>query len=267
MLGEELTIPNKWQQSLSALIDEHDSDVEFDAMSLKSLLDGWFDGRCQQTRTAIEHAAAIVSYRRQTSVPVIDVLVCDDAGQFKLLTDHLAACWIHAGRHSERLSPVVPGHAQAWDSFVERYWDFYAALQDYRGSPSETWALKLRQEFDELFATRTGYDALDDRIAKTSAKKEDLLTVLSHPSVPLHNNASELGARVSARRRDVSLHSRSARGARAMDIFTTLVQTCKKLSLSAYDYFRDQLRRKFPVPSLAHRIQQAAASGCRHARL
>ena len=267
LLGEELTIPNKWQQSLSALIDEHDGDVEFDARSLKSLLDGWFDGRCQQTRTAIEHAAAIVSYRRQTSVPVIDVLVCDDAGQFKLLTDHLAACWIHAGRHYERLSPVVPQHAQALDHFAERYWDFYAALQDYRGSPSETWALKLRQEFDQLFATRTGYDALDDRIAKTSAKKEDLLTVLSHPSVPLHNNASELGARVSARRRDVSLHSRSARGARAMDIFTTLVQTCKKLSLSAYAYFRAHLRHTLSAPSLALRIQQAAASGCRHARL
>ena len=67
-----------------------------------------------------------------------------------------------------------------------------------RAGPSEAWAGKLRQEFDELFATRTGYDALDDRIAKTAAKKDELLTVLSHPSTPLHNNASELGARVAA---------------------------------------------------------------------
>ena len=83
--------------------------MEFDAESLKVLFDDWFDGRCQQTRTAIEQAAAIISYRRQTLVPVIDVLVCDDAGQFKLLTDHLALCWIHAGRHYERLLPVVSG--------------------------------------------------------------------------------------------------------------------------------------------------------------
>ena len=96
------------------------------------------------------------------------------------------------------------------DNFAERYGDYYAALQDYRAGPSEASATKLRREFDELFATRTGYDALDDRIAKTAAKREELLTVLSYPSVPLHNNASELGARVSARRRDVSLHSRSA---------------------------------------------------------
>jgi len=261
LLRDEFMIPDKWQQSVAALIDEQGGDVEFDAESLKALFDGWFNGRCRQTRTAIEQAAAIVSYRQQTSIPVIDVLVCDDAGQFKLLTDHLALCWIHAGRHYERLSPVAPRHARALDNFAEHYWDFYAALQDYRAGPSEVWATKLRQEFDELFATRTGYDALDDRIAKTAAKKEELLTVLSHPSAPLHNNASELGARVSARRRDVSLHSRSVRGARAMDIFTTLVQTCKKLRLSAYAYFRAHLAHTLSAPSLAACIRQATASG------
>jgi hypothetical protein len=260
LLREQFTIPDKWQQLLAAWIDEQGGDVEFDVASLKSLFDDWFDGRCQQSRTAIEHAAAIVSYRQQTSIPVIDVLVCDDAGQFKLLTDHLGLCWIHAGRHFLRLSPVVPRHEKALDCFTERYWDFYAALQDYRASPSETWAMKLRQEFDDLFATRTGYDALDDRIAKTAAKRDELLTVLLYPSTPLHNNASELGARVSARRRDVSLHSRSARGVRAMDIFTTLVQTCKKQSLSAYAYFQAHLRHALPASSLAACIHQRAAS-------
>ena len=49
-----------------------------------------------------------------------------------------------------------------------------------------------RLEFDTLFATRTGYATLDDRIAKTAAKHAELLTMLSKPEVPLHNNASEL---------------------------------------------------------------------------
>jgi len=102
---------------------------------------------------------------------------------------------------------------------------------------------------------------LDDRIAKTAAKKDELLTVLSVPEVPLHNNASELQARVSARRRDVSLHSRSVRGARSMDIFTTLVQTSKILGVSAYAYFRDRIRRRFEMRSLAQSIQNAAAGG------
>jgi hypothetical protein len=255
LLQAEFGIPQKWRRAVAAV-----GDAEFDQAALTTLLDDWFGAGNQQVRTAIEQAAAIVYYRHQTSVPVVETIVCDDAGQFKLLTQKLALCWIHAGRHYERLSPVVPRHAKLLDAFAERYWDFYASLQKYRAGPSDEWAARLRLEFDELFSTRTGYAALDDRIAKTVAKKDELLTVLSVPSVPLHNNASELQARVSARRRDVSLHSRSRRGARAMDILTTLVQTCKKLSLSAYAYFQAHLRRTPSAPSLAHHIRQAAAS-------
>jgi len=51
----------------------------------------------------------------------------------------------------------------------------------------------------------TGYQALDERIAKTRSKKAALLLVLEHPEIPLHNNASELGARRRVRKRDVSL--------------------------------------------------------------
>ena len=165
-----------------------------------------------------------------------------------------------AGRYYERLSPIVARHAESLDAFVERYWDYYVLLQDYRAGPTKELAAKLRLEFDELFSTRTGYDALDDRIAKTAAKKGELLTVLTTPEVPLHNNASELGARVSARRRDVSLHSRSVRGARAMDIFTTLVQTSKKLGIGAFQYLHDRLSRRFEMLSLAQSIHQAAQS-------
>jgi hypothetical protein len=256
LLETEFSIPEKWQPKIAGL-----GEVEFAAPEFKTLLDDWFGKRNQQLRIAIEHASAIVYYRHQSSVPVVRTLVCDDAGQFKLLTDKLALCWIHQGRHYEKLSPVVGRHADALDAFQERFWGYYASLQDYRAGPTEKLAAKLRLEFDELFSTRTGYEALDDRISKTESKRDKLLTVLSEPSVPLHNNASELGARVSARRRDVSLHSRSERGVRAMDIFTTLVQTSKKLGLSAYAYLRDRLSGSLGLPSLAQSIHQAAASG------
>jgi len=151
---------------------------------------------------------------------------------------------------------VVPRHAKLLDAFVQRYWDYYQSLQRYRDGPAAELEETLRKKFDELFSTRTGYAALDERIAKTAAKKDELLTVLSVPEVPLHNNASELQARVSARRRDVSLHSRSARGARAMDVFTTLVQTSKNLGVS--DYLRDRISRRFELPSLAAAIEAEA---------
>jgi hypothetical protein len=252
---EFLKVPEKWRQRLAAL-----GEAMYSASELKELLDGWFGERNRKLRTAIEHASAIVFYRHQTSVPVSGTLVCDDAGQFKLLTDKLALCWIHEGRHYEKLSPVSGRHAAALESFRERFWDYYESLQDYRAGPTASRASELRQEFDELFCTRSGYDALDERIAKTLRKREELLTVLSEPTVPLHNNASELGARVSARRRDVSLHSRSERGARAMDVFTTLVQSSKKLGVSAYAYLRARLSGSLAPAALSQSILQAAAS-------
>jgi hypothetical protein len=258
LLRTQFDIPNKWQQAIKEI-----GDVECGKTALALLLQEWFGDGNRQVRTAIEQAAAIVYYRHQTSVPVIETIVCDDAGQFKLLTEKLALCWprLHkrgAGRHYEKLSPIVPGHAKLLDSFADRYWDYYRSLQEYCVNPSEEREALLRLEFDELFSTRTGYAALDERIAKTAAKKNELLTVLSVPGVPLHNNASELQARVSARRRDVSLHSRSVRGARAMDIFTTIVQTSKKLGVCAYEYLRDRISRRFELPSLATSIEDAA---------
>jgi len=256
LLRTEFSIPQKWHHKLESL-----GEVTFAASDLQTLLDEWFGERNTQLRTAIEQASGIVFYRQQDAVPVVRTLVCDDAGQFKLLTDKLSLCWIHEGRHYEKLSPVVGRHADALDSFLERFWNYYASLQDYRAGPTAELADQLRLEFDELLSTRTGYSALDDRIAKTESKRDALLTVLSEPSVPLHNNASELGARVSARRRDVSLHSRSERGVRAMDIFTTIVQTSKKLGLSAFAYLRDRMSGSLQPFSLAQAIQQAAASG------
>ncbi len=91
-------------------------------------------------------------------------------------------------------------------------------------------------------STRNGYGALNDRIATTVAKRSELLTVLDHPSTPNHNNTAE-------------------RGARAMEVFTTLVETCKKVFYSPYEYFRLHFRHDPNAPSIANLIQAQAVIG------
>ena len=251
----EWKLPQVWQARIAEW-----GDRTLTAAELKTTLDAWFGaGREPQTRLDIEQAAAIVYYRQQADVPVIPTLVCDNAPQAKSITANVALCWIHEGRHYAKLTPVVPSHAEKLKSFQTQFWDYYATLQRYRDGPTPALAAALRAEFETLFTTQTGYSALDDRIAKTRANQDELLTVLTHPEVPLHNNDSELGARVSARRRDVSLHSRSRRGVRAMDIFTTIVQTCKKLGVSAYRYLRHRLLQSQDHHHLANLIRTAAS--------
>jgi hypothetical protein len=211
-----------------------------------------------QQFSRILDAAAIAAYHVQTGFPVVELLICDDAPQFKLVTDELFLCWIHEGRHYKKLIPHVAYHRQLLDDFLERYWGFYGQLLVYRGHPTEEDRFRLTSDFDELFSTTTGYDALDERITKTKAKKKSLLMVLEHPEIPLHNNPAELAARKRVRRRKISFGTRSEDGTKAWDTFATLEATAKKLGVSFYEYIYDRISGAYRMPCLADLISTRA---------
>jgi len=213
-----------------------------------------------QQRKEITDAAAIAAYWAETDWPVIDILLCDDAPHYNKLTRRMMLCWVHEGRPYKKLHPVVPLHRQLLDGFLKRFWDYYRELLTYKQSPSEAERTRLEVVFDELFATQTGYDALDERIAKTRAKKQSLLLVLEYPELPLHNNASELGVRRRVRKRDVSFGPRTEAGKRAWDTFMTLAETTKKLDVSFYTYLHDRITGANAILPLADLITQAAAN-------
>jgi hypothetical protein len=206
----------------------------------------------------IAEACAITYYQQQTDFPVVDTLLADDAPQFKLLTKNMGLCWVHDGRHYKKLTPIVPTHQNSLADFRDRYWAYYAELLKYQRGPSAERKAELSKEFDILFTTTTGYEALDDRIAKTLAKKTELLRVLELPGLPLHNNAAELGARAQARSRDVSYQTRSEAGTKIKDTFMSINQTAKKLGVSFYEYVHDRVSGSFNMPSLAEIISQRA---------
>jgi hypothetical protein len=211
-----------------------------------------------QQFSRILDAAAIAAYHAQTGFPVVELFICDDAPQFKLVTDELSLCWIHEGRHYKKLIPHVAYHHQLLDDFLKRYWGFYGQLLVYRGHPTGEDRIRLTSEFDELLSTVTGYDALDERIAKTKAKKKSMLMVLEHPEIPLHNNSAELAARKRVRRRKISFGTRSEDGAKAWDTFATLEATAKKLGVSFFEYIYDRISSAYRMPSLADLISMRA---------
>ena len=114
----------------------------------------------------------------------------------------------------------------------------------------------MREKFDELFSTVTGYDELDQRIARTKADKTYLLMALDHPEVPLHNNPAELDARTRVRKRVVSYGPRSLAGARTWDAMETLLSTARKLGVNLFQYIRDRVSGARQMPSLADLIKQ-----------
>jgi hypothetical protein len=211
-----------------------------------------------QQFSRILDAAAIAAYHAQVGFPVVELLIGDDAPQFKLITYELFLCWIHDGRHYKKLIPQVAYHRQLLADFLTRYWGFYGQLLVYKGHPTADDHQRLTSEFDELFSTVTGYDALDERIAKTKAKKESMLLVLDHPEIPLHNNSAELAARKQVRRRKISFGTRSQEGTKAWDAFATLEATAKKLEVSFYEYIYDRISMAYRLPALAELIARQA---------
>ena len=252
-LLETLRVSEKVRAQLRELAWERTLDEEQMQQMLQQLFPDPSQGK--NTRIRIMEAGAIAAYNQQTDFPVIPALLSDDAPQFKRLTREQGLCWIHDGRHYKKLHPVVPLHQEKLVAFREKYWDYYQKLLQYQENPSQEQAEALSAEFDELFSTQTHYPALDERIATSKAKKPELLLVLKYPELPLHNNEAELAARVQARKRDVSLHTMSLAGTQSQDTFLTIVETAKKLGVSAYDYIYDRVSKRYRLPSLAELIR------------
>ena len=233
-------------------------DQIWDEATLETLLKQHLPTLGAQQRRLITDATAIAAYHAQDAEPIVQLLLCDDAPQFVGITDALALCWIHEGRHYKKLTPWVKALQDKLAAFLTRFWEYYRELQAYRVQPSRVERERLAARFDEVFTPNLDYRSLDERIAKTRDNKAQLLQVLEHPEIPLHNNPAELGARGRVRKRDVSFGPRNAAGAKAWDTFGTLAATTRKLGLSFFAYIQDRVGATNQIPPLDQIIQARA---------
>jgi hypothetical protein len=234
------------------------SDQDWDEQTFVGRLDSSWPKLNTQQRQAILSAAGVAAYHAEEGVPIVRLLICDDAPQFNWLTEELALCWVHEGRHYKKLTPVFVHHLELLTDFRKQFWEYYHELLAYQQHPTPEESARLETAFDRLFSTCTGYDALDARIAKTREKKTSLLMVLKHPEISLHNNPVELEARQRVRKRDVSFGPRTPDGVRAWDTFMSLVATTRKLGFSFYAYVHDRISKSNQIPGLASLIEARA---------
>jgi Transposase IS66 family len=256
-LMEQLAITDKWRGLLPTVLPHNQDLMEAE---LEEILDQYLPKLGDILRKRVKEALAIAAYRTQSSYPIVDLLLCDDAPQFNALTVALALCWIHEYRHYKKLIPRFSHHCELLQAFDKGFWKLYQGLLDYRDHPDPAQAAALEAAFDQLFAHTSGYQQLDECKARTFKKRESLLMVLSHPEIPLHNNPAELGARQRVRKRDVSLQARTCQGIGAWDTFETLVATAKKLGVNLFSYLHDRITQANCLPSLASLIAERAAS-------
>lgn len=238
-------------QSVSDLQARITPETKLNKAQLMIILDELYPNSPRR-RKIVTEASAISAYQNRDDA--IKILLCDDAPQFKQITQDLALCWVHEGRHYKKLTPLVTEYRNEVDVFLDKFWHYYRDLLQFKIAPNEKKSAQLSADFDRLFSTPVQYRALSGCINNTYAKKHELLAVLRYPEVPLHNNPAEHGARAQARKRDISLHTKTAIGTLAKDAMMTVVQTARKLKVNIYQYLHDRISQTMKMTSLADEI-------------
>lgn len=197
---------------------------------------------------------ALYYYSQQEEFPGLKLLLSDDAPEYKKIAKFHALCWVHDARYYNKLMPQTGMNIGKLEAFKTTYWNFYQTLLDYKSlslSQQNEQKEQIRIEFDKIFGQTTQYGALDLCMKRTRDNKEELLRVLDFPDLPLHNNAAELAARRVVRKRDISLHTWSYWGTQLRDAFLSIIETSKKLGISAFQYINDRITRQSNMPSLS----------------
>ena len=262
-LLESFGISHKDRTTMSGLLEDGQamSLSAFDEM-MKAKAPDIFSKKNSYAR--IRESLALGHYHTQEDFPVVDLLLSDDAPEYQKIARLLhALCWVHDARHYNKLNPRFDWHRRLLEGFKRQYWAFYGKLLKYRQLKEEkqqSQKAALSAAFDRLFKKTTGYDKLDELVRRTKANKEELLAVLDHPALPLHNNAAELAVRQIVRKRDISLHTWSEKGTRVRDAFLTIIETANKLGVSAIQYISDRISKKYEMPSLASLVAKKYAA-------
>jgi len=185
------------------------------------------------------------------------LVLSDGAGQFSILLH--AGCWVHAERPLARMIPHTEEHRLEIERIRQQIWELYRDLKAYRQHPQSEQVPLLTARFEALCGQRTVYPSINNVLNDLREHQADLLRVLEHPEVPLHNNASEADIRDYVKKRKISGSTRSDDGRRCRDTFASLKKTCRKLGIRFWEYLRDRIGGLGQIPRLADLIRERAA--------
>ena len=88
-----------WSAVRRQQVEQLPAGTSVDEATMQALLETYLPGLGPQQRPWLLDATAVAASHADVEFPVVRLLVCDDAPQFTLVTEELALCWVHEGRH------------------------------------------------------------------------------------------------------------------------------------------------------------------------
>jgi hypothetical protein len=184
-------------------------------------------------------------------------LISDDAKQYYGLSKINCLCWIHEIRHYKKLNPYLGYHKKILDSFLTELIEFYRTIQLFKYISNDAFREEILSRFKSLTFKSYGYSELDQRLAITWSNRDRLFQFLDYPYIPLHNNESEIAAREPVIKRKISYGTRSELGRMAWENALSIMDTCRKLKVSFYQYMQDIYSNSFSLPRLSEILAQS----------
>lgn len=196
--------------------------------------------------------AALIGSLIHHGIPKELMIISDDAGQFNVFRH--ALCWWHAERVFQRILPLNELNAKAQQWVIDQIWLLYQDLKTYQLHSTQQTREAIEVHFDEICATKTTFQTLNQALKRLAKNKPELLLVLDEPEIPLNNNLSERDIREYVIKRKISGSTRSEAGRKCRDTFASLKKTCKKQGISFWDYLMDRITHANGIPRLADLI-------------
>lgn len=225
----------------------------------KALL--WFLGITDERHVRIATEGALLGSVLDHGVNPELAIMSDDAGQFNLVLLLHVLCWIHAERLLAKLVGFNDEQREDLERVRSQVWDLYQILKLYKQSPCDELKAEVSERFEAIFTQKTRFETLNQALKRIHRNKSELLAVLEHPELPLHNNLSEGDIRDYVKKRKVSGSTRSDLGRRCRDTFASLKKTCRKLKVSFWSFLKDRVSGTNRIPRLSemirHRAQEA----------
>lgn len=182
------------------------------------------------------------------------ILLSDGAFQYVLFLH--ALCWIHMARPLKKFIAITPKDEEECNKIKDLLWTFYDELKEYKKSPNQDIKQLLSNKFDEVFNQTIENQELSIILSNFRKHKDELLRVLDHPDIELHNNSSESDIRTYVIKRKIHGSTRSDKGKESRDIFASLRKTCRKNNISFWSYLDDRLNRRAKIKYLPDIIKE-----------
>lgn len=177
-------------------------------------------------------------------------LITDDAPNFKGHVKSHQLCWIHEIRKYKLTEVYKRIESNTLNLILKRWRYFYHLMNEYLKNPTLEKKERIIKEFESITKIKTLVKPIDLQLERTRKNQKLLLLFLRYPHIPIENNMAERDLRERVIKRKISLQNRSKKGLDAWDLMLSLASTCRKLSISFWDYLNDRIYFKQQIPYL-----------------